>query len=1097
MRKLLVTFFAFALVIPIAIAQEWWNSSWHFRFPVNISSSVNVENASVKINLNFISLLESLKITGTFDSNSIRVIEDSYELPYDWENETYSKGNITWIANGTTLANTNRTFWIYFDVIENGEKTKAEIISERPYWRSGYTNNMNVYSPVWNRSWSKLIEVYWKWSTEASYDIAYLYVDGLQVRQKDGVGSELARFLGSSIQCRFTSDASITNPTTDEYGTYGCAIDWIKFYPVANYTTPSLTIIIGNVSQQNLLNWLELPANGSLIDRGELILIRGYVTDESMNLLSGASVNFTLTNGTVEYTCIATDEGNGYYNCSWDSSNKPLGNYSIRMNSSKQYYNSNSTLWIDRFTLRTGPPIINISLSSPLVEHYSWVQINASINDQSGTGINWTKINITQPNGNIEQFDMINIAPNVWTLNYTNTSQRGVYNIVVYASDNVGRVGESNVSLKVYIKLNVSLKTQQNYYHQDDVGRVEFLLKDSEGNFIQNANITLEIKNPNNNLIWLFNGVTNSNGTLEPMPTFSIASSDLLGNYTLISTTTYFDSLINVSITRRDSFNFIVYEKEVISVSFLTLNLEAPSQVEIGKSLQIFAITTDSLKNVDVDDIKVSLYDPLDNLIVENVSMERVSVGIYSKAYATSSSSTQGNWKWIVTATKGPNAQKKVTFTRLVGGPFDVRNITILDNTIPDLAVMVEIENKGSVGQDVIVEWNLTRIDTGESLASGAETIFIPANSVKQHVVYPTTNYIGNVKITFLVYYSGTEKAGAYSIFTTQPALPAPTLPAMPTAAVVKVGVPKIEIIEWTREIEIERGWIGFLLATVKNTGEVDLSNITISIKGIDPSWVELPEKFDLKVGENKSISIKFAVPINAISGNYEGNITVYSLDAKDEKKFLLRVFASKAELIYYQIQTLKQKLDELTNKTLQSEKEGKDVRIVKEMLDIARDKIALAEKYLDKKMYDDASDTIRIVKNYLDKAEFELQVAQPIVKPPYEAIVETVKKWFLLIILSLTSGIVFIILILMRSKKYYEVKIEIPPSTLKKAIVGQITIQKLEREKEKIEKTLSILEKQYKEGLISKESYEELKTKSEELLSEIERKLKEWQTKE
>jgi hypothetical protein len=614
------------------------------------------------------------------------------------------------------------------------------------------------------------------------------------------------------------------------------------------------------------------------------------------------------------------------------------------------------------------------------------------------------------------------------------------------------------------------------------------LLKDIEGNFVQNANITLEIKNPNNNLIWLFNGVTNSNGTLEPMPTFSIASSDLLGNYTLISNTTYFDSLINVSITRRDSFTFIVYEKEVISVSFLTLNLEAPSQVEIGKNLQIFAIATDGVKNVDVDDIKVSLYDPLDNLIVENVSMERVSTGIYSRAYATSSSSTQGNWKWIVTATKGPNTQKKVTFTRLVGGPFDVRNITILDNTIPDLAVMVEIDNKGNVGQDVIVEWNLTRIDTGESLASGAETIFIPANSVKQHVIYPTTNYIGNVKITFLVYYSGTEKAGAYSVFTTQPALPAPTLPAMPTAAVVKVGAPKIEI---------ERGWIGFLLATIKNTGEMDLSNITISIKGIDPSWVELPEKFDLKVGENKSISIKFAVPINAISGNYEGYITIYSLDAKDERKFLVRVFASKAELIYYQIQTLKQKLVELTNKTLQSEKEGKDVRIVKEMLDIARDKIALAEKYLDKKMYDDASDTVRIVKNYLDKAEFELQVAQPIVKPPYEAMVETVKKWFLLIALSLASGIVFIILILMRSKKYYEVKIEIPPSILKRAIVGQITIQKLEREKEKIEKTLSILEKQYREGLISKESYEELKTKSEELLSEIERKLKEWQTKE
>ena len=420
MRKVLLLAFItfFLLLSDVSLAQEWWNASWHFRFPVNISSSSAVENASVKINVNFTYLLESINISGSFDSNSIRVLEDSYEHPYDWENETLTKGNISWIANGTTAANTNRTFWIYFDVLENGAKPKGKIISEKPYWRSGYTDNMNVWSNQssspgigyeWNRTWAQMIEVYWKWATEPNYDFAYLYINGVQTRKNSGTGTETAQFLGNRIVGRFTSDSSGSYPSygaSDSYGIYGTAIDWIKFYPVANYTTPTLATAQGNVSMQSLKNQLQLPLNGSLIDRGEIVLLRGNVTDDGFNLISGAIVSFILSNGTQEYACDALDEGNGWYNCTWNSTEKPLGNYSVRMNSSKLYYNPNSTLWADRFTLMPGPPIVNINLSSAAIEFGSWVQINASVQYQSGTGINWTKANITQPNGNLEQFDI-------------------------------------------------------------------------------------------------------------------------------------------------------------------------------------------------------------------------------------------------------------------------------------------------------------------------------------------------------------------------------------------------------------------------------------------------------------------------------------------------------------------------------------------------------------------------------------------------------------------------------------------------------------------------------------------------------------------
>jgi hypothetical protein len=62
----------------------------------------------------------------------------------------------------------------------------------------------------------------------------------------------------------------------------------------------------------------------------------------------------------------------------------------------------------------------------------------------------------------------------------------------------------------------------------------------------------------------------------------------------------------------------------------------------------------------------------------------------------------------------------------------------------------------------------------------------------------------------------------------------------------------------------------------------------------------------------------------------------------------------------------------------------------------------------------------------------------------------------------------------------------------LKKAVVGVVSAQRLKEEREKINKMLAIIEKEYREGIISKESYEELRKKTEEKLVELERKISE-----
>jgi hypothetical protein len=234
---------------------------------------------------------------------------------------------------------------------------------------------------------------------------------------------------------------------------------------------------------------------------------------------------------------------------------------------------------------------------------------------------------------------------------------------------------------------------------------------------------------------------------------------------------------------------------------------------------------------------------------------------------------------------------------------------------------------------------------------------------------------------------------------------------------------------------------------------------------------------------------VKFTIPVTAASGNYEGKVVVSYLETRDEKSFVLRVFASEAERIYYQLQFLKAKLTELENRTAQSEKEGKDTQSVKALLRNTEDKITLAESYIGERKYEDASDMLIMAKGYLEKAEQELQVAPP-VQHPLSSFISTTQ---ILIGLVSVAFIVVAIAILSAVKKgKHEMKIRLPPSILKKAVVGQLTGQRLEKEKDKIEKMLSILEKQHRQGIISKESYEELKTKNEQRLAEIDRKLKE-----
>jgi hypothetical protein len=358
--------------------------------------------------------------------------------------------------------------------------------------------------------------------------------------------------------------------------------------------------------------------------------------------------------------------------------------------------------------------------------------------------------------------------------------------------------------------------------------------------------------------------------------------------------------------------------------------------------------------------------------------------------------------------------------------------------------------------------------------------------------VTPTTNYIGNVKISFMVYYSGTERAGAYETFTTSEEI-APTAPAAaptgffaPPKVTPPAPTPEIEITNYSEEVLIEKGWIKYISFIVKNTGGKDVHNLYIYIGGEFPEWFKVQtNKTDiLPVGETSEFIVKVVVPMSAEAGVYSFYVNARSDEVSDKKSFIVRVFSSRAELLLYQIQVLREKVDKLEEKMRKAEREGKDVSLIRDMIDEARSKLNSAEGYIYRKGYDKAIEIIRDVEDLTKEIEYEISIAPPLKPSPVLIPVE----WLIILIL-LTIVFILIIYNVFRRKAQPKIKPEI---SLKEMIVGKEKIDKVSKELEELREAYSLIEEEFKEGLLSEESYEELKSKYEEKISLLENKLKE-----
>ncbi|MEM7819143.1 MAG: hypothetical protein QW403_03325, partial [Candidatus Aenigmatarchaeota archaeon] len=134
------------------------------------------------------------------------------------------------------------------------------------------------------------------------------------------------------------------------------------------------------------------PTGGIKYLKGSNISIISNISDDCENLVDPDIFNISVISSTgISYTCEVERMSLGYYNCTFESSGKPAGYYSIRLNATKLFHGTSIYTETNAFWIETLPSLINLGTNRP--------------NDKGGWGEPWGfRVNVTD-----EDKDLVNV----------------------------------------------------------------------------------------------------------------------------------------------------------------------------------------------------------------------------------------------------------------------------------------------------------------------------------------------------------------------------------------------------------------------------------------------------------------------------------------------------------------------------------------------------------------------------------------------------------------------------------------------------------------------------------------------------------------
>ncbi|MFH7882313.1 MAG: NEW3 domain-containing protein, partial [Candidatus Aenigmatarchaeota archaeon] len=765
-------------------------------------------------------------------------------------------------------------------------------------------------------------------------------------------------------------------------------------------------------------------------------------------------------------------------------------------------------------------PIIEFKIIPNETQQKNSVEFFVNVTDRSGTGILWTKLNITQPNSTLQSYDMIKTYESgnlsIWYFKYEggNTTQRGRYNVSIYTKDNVGNIGIKNSSFIIYYYLNVFLSTLSTKYYQGDQGAIYYNVKDLNGNGIENISVEFLIKDSLGNITHYSSYKTNSEGSIYPLPTFYISSDSLLGIYNLTSITSYHDEMVNETFYVYKSYNFEVLSRTV-TVTGLFADIETAVVWYPDNTMKLGILTYNGEgRPVDVNFMNLTVYRP-DGLVYFTdtlANMQRKMTGFYIYERSMSPDSPNGMYLAVVNATQGEFQTLKLKAFRVArGGPYDLW-VELLENEVKRgdyLDFVVTIENKGEVSQDIFLEWWVSVGNETYYYESG--WFYTPGLSnqttTKQAYIFKTQP-LGTSTLTVRMTYDNIQPplvANRTFIVLAEEVIPPnitlPELPPPPITYVYPVYIPtaaaiippaegafaEIKIVSYRENISVVRGASRVESVVVKNTGEANLENVSFLVFGIPLEWYNVTPEFyrSLPPGNTSVFLITFNIPANAKLGATRITLTALSGVVSDQKYATLTIFQSMEELLEDEIRKLKSDLALLEQDVKRAEAEGKDVSVLTSILEDIRIQISLAEENFKNNKLEDAFDNVRRARNLIDKAKdllSKLEVKKAVFRP-------IIPIWLIPILISVI--LIPILLFLTRKKIPALRPYIIPVGRVAERVKKEEKKGEIVREREKLLRMLEVLEKEKEEGIISIAAYKEMKKNIEDKLKNIEKKLK------
>lgn len=293
--------------------------------------------------------------------------------------------------------------------------------------------------------------------------------------------------------------------------------------------------------------------------------------------------------------------------------------------------------------------------------------------------------------------------------------------------------------------------------------------------------------------------------------------------------------------------------------------------------------------------------------------------------------------------------------------------------------------------------------------------------------------------------------------------------------------------IDYPEEILIEKGWMGYANCIVNNSGDVDLHNIVVSVEG-SQNWFEFQKSTApiIPAGNSTEFMNKIYVPNDTQADTYSFLLKVGSDEASATKNFKIIVFETRDDLLSYQVNKFRSELSDLEDQIKNIETSGRDVSFAKNLSSQIKTNLDLADEQIASKLYSNVTQNINNIEKLFIEANFDLSNPSDV-----EVANASLSSNYLILFVVLGVVLLAIPLTFLVRKTKISNRVRIPNLKIKELVVDNKKIKELEQEIQRTKESQSMIDGEYKDNVISKESYDELRLKYQQKLTELEGEIK------